>query len=100
VADGYHAHGAEKPELRDRLWLIEESRRLLRFAALILPYEDHIVEHEAQRRTRCIVRESRPANVLSLSRHVPSPAGQTDTRIYEARGAEAPDQRTARGRLL
>jgi len=39
-------------------------------------------------------------NVLSLSRHVPSPAGQTDTRIYEARGAEAPDQRTARGRLL
>ena len=41
-----------------------------------------------------------PANVLSLSRHVPSRAGQTDTRIHEARGAEAPDQRTARGRLL
>src|SRR5437764_9886706 len=45
-------------------------------------------------------RELRAANVLSLSRHVPSRAGQTDTRIYEARGAEAPDQRTARGRLL
>ena len=43
---------------------------------------------------------SGPPNVLSLSRHVPSRAGQTDTRICEARGAEAPDQRTARGRLL
>src|SRR5437588_8176475 len=40
------------------------------------------------------------ANVLSLSRHVPSRAGQTDTQIYEGRGAEAPGQRTARGRLL
>ena len=40
------------------------------------------------------------ANVLSLSRHVPSRAGQADTRIYKARGAEAPGQRTARGRLL
>ena len=42
----------------------------------------------------------RRANVLSLSRHVPSPAGQTDTRILGARGAKAPSQRTARGRLL
>src|SRR5439155_10551941 len=31
---------------------------------------------------------------------VPSRAGQTDTRLCEARGAEAPRQRTARGRLL
>src|SRR5437763_16347599 len=41
-----------------------------------------------------------PPNVLSLSRHVPSRASQTDTRIYEARGAEAPGQRTAASRLL
>src|SRR5256885_307425 len=39
-------------------------------------------------------------NVLSLSRRVPPRADQTDTRINEARGAEAPGQRTARGRLL
>ena len=38
--------------------------------------------------------------VLSLSRHVPSRAGRTDTWTREGRGAEAPDQRTARGRLL
>jgi hypothetical protein len=31
---------------------------------------------------------------------VPSRAGRTDTRTCEARGAEAPRQRTARGRLL
>ena len=30
---------------------------------------------------------------------VPSRAGHTDTRTYEARGVEAPGQRTARGRL-
>src|SRR6266496_4317116 len=31
---------------------------------------------------------------------VPSRADNSDTRTYEARGAEAPRQRTARGRLL
>ena len=45
-------------------------------------------------------RDSVRPNVLSLSRHVPSRADQTGTRTYEARGAEALDQRTARGRLL
>src|SRR5256885_1457165 len=42
----------------------------------------------------------RQPNVLSLSRRVPSGAGRTDRLVYEARGAEAPGQRTARGRLL
>jgi hypothetical protein len=41
----------------------------------------------------------RPSDVSSAGR-VPSRADQTDTRIYEPRGAEAPGQRTARGRLL
>ena len=39
-------------------------------------------------------------NVLSLSRARPSCGGQTDTRTGEARGASAPDQRTAASRLL
>src|SRR3954452_7488511 len=42
----------------------------------------------------------RPPNGLELSRHVPSRADQTDNQTYEARGASAPGQRTARGRLL
>src|ERR1051325_2704685 len=37
---------------------------------------------------------------LPLSRRVPSGAGGTDPGTYRARGAEAPGQRTARGRLL
>src|SRR5262249_7074220 len=39
-------------------------------------------------------------NVLSLSRSRPSRADHADTRTYEARGAEAPGQRTAASRLL
>jgi len=35
-----------------------------------------------------------------LSRERPSCADQTDTRTYEARGAEAPGHRTAASRLL
>src|SRR5262245_19158192 len=43
---------------------------------------------------------SRHPNVLSLSRHVPSLSGSAARRVALKRGAEAPGQRTARGRLL
>src|SRR5437764_3072034 len=66
-----------------------------------------LTDDRSERGWRCSYLASMPfchvfrrANVLSLSRHVPSRAGQTDTRIHGAQGAEAPDQRTARGRLL
>src|SRR5438105_418500 len=84
--------------MRQRAHVLPISMAFLEFHARAAPARS--VSANFRIHDRILRLSSGAPNVLSLSRHVPPRAGQTDTPIYEARGADAPGQRTARGRLL